>query len=291
MVQYGGVSTFAVSILVLSSSWTSTPAIADQNDGKRTPTDILTRCVEAIAQVSSMRCDLTILAPTGTESHTDAERDDENRPVHSFVTYWWDRRGFCKVEARDWQPQNVRHLMNGAIYNHYFYTINGQHYRGYSESTRRAKIRSQEHPTRGFMTPLFFLGHEMTDLNENLFEFLQKSGELSSEVVTTAEGYLQISGEYAPINGSYRRTFVVAIDPAQDYLPVQIRTRFKWTGTIDQEIDHYKNGNRFRGENSAFRYWSRLCHSRNLSRWTDDWRRQRDAKGKILPRHTPSRST
>ena len=220
----------------------STVTTASEILTQQSPKEVLLRCRDAIDQVSTLKCSAVILAPNDKDSHTDAERDDRGRPVHAFTTYWWDRRGFWRVESRDWQPAGVRHLMGGKNYDHYIYTLNGEFYRGYSMVTNRGKIRAMKRPASAFATPLMFMGYGITDLDENLIRFVMESAVLDANVTSSPEGYLKISGEYDPPNGAYRRQFQITVDPAQDFLPIQIQTRFKWSHTLDQDITVKKTG-------------------------------------------------
>lgn len=74
-----------------------------------------------------------------------------------------DVRGLYRLHVQEWQPEPNRKLMGGSIYDDYLYTVDGELYRGANFTTRRGKIRAQQGLTTGYMTPLFFLGHNMNN--------------------------------------------------------------------------------------------------------------------------------
>ena len=86
------------------------------------------------------------------------------------------------------------------------------------------------------MTPRYFLGHNMSYLQTHLCRYLLEKGDIEPLVTLLPDGRPKISAEYDPPDGSYRRSVTIVFDPAQDYLPVEVVSRYVWCNTLDQEF-------------------------------------------------------
>ena len=76
----------------------------------------------------------------------------------------------------------------------------------------------------------------MSNLQTHLCRYVLDKGQIEPLVTLLPDGRPKISAEYDPPDGSYRRSVTIVFDPAQDYLPVDVVSRYVWCNTLDQEF-------------------------------------------------------
>ncbi len=200
--------------------------------------ELLARAVESVEKIASLAFEYERLAQAGSVAESDklAKRDNQGYAVEAFIRMWWDARKLYRLEVKEWQPEGNRRFMGGEVYDHYVYTVDGEFYRGASDVTKRGKILPQVGLTSSYLSPLMFLGYNMHGLNTHLCRYLRESADVAPTIVLLPDGRPSVSAEYDPPDGSYRRSVTVVFDPAQEYLPVEVVSRFLWCNTLDQEF-------------------------------------------------------
>jgi hypothetical protein len=198
--------------------------------------NLLPKIVDAVSQIQAIQLTVTTHFSEKAAKPQDAELDSHGAPVESRAQICWDSRQKCRVTVRNWCLEPLRHLTRGLVYDEYAFTLDGVSYRGASSVTHRAKIEPRTSVRLNYITPLVFLGFSMTDLDVNVFQYLFDQGPDKCSERLLDDGTWELTAEYDPPDGSYRRQILVIADPSEDFLPVRIITKFKWSDTLDQEI-------------------------------------------------------
>jgi hypothetical protein len=148
---------------------------------------------------------------------------------------WWDKRGMIRAFVREWQPVENRKLIGGKVYDDYGFTVDGQWYRGHGYLTNRARIGPAANEGRGYCTPLTLMGVGINSVPGSVCRYVSEKGQWKF-CQRLNHGLLRVTGEYAPSDGTVARTIELTLDPRQEYLPIEIVTRFLWSNTTDQQI-------------------------------------------------------